>query len=141
MPVIEYRLVIKAPIDVCFDLARNVNLITAGSDRNEKLLEEGNTVTRVTVTKQRLITKVIFMERPYHFVEKMVRGPFSSFIQIYQFTEEERGTMLLNHVQYKSRFGPIGTALDKIFLEQVMKSFIISRSEELKELAETFLHK
>lgn len=141
MPVIEHRLFIKAPIDVCFNLARNVSPMTAVKGVTENLLEEGNTVTRVTATRQRLITKVIFMEKPYSFVEKMVRGPFKSFIQIHQFIEEEGGTVMLDHVQYKSRFGPIGAAVDKIYLEQLMKSFIISRAEELKELAEKSLLK
>lgn len=136
MPVIEHCLFIKAPIEVCFNLARNISPMTVDKELTEKLLEEGDTVTRVTATKQLLTMKVIFMEKPYSFVEKMVRGPYRSFIQIHQFIEEEGGTVMMDHVQYKARFGSIGAAVDKIFLEQRMKSFIISRSEELRKLAE-----
>jgi ligand-binding SRPBCC domain-containing protein len=136
MPVIEHRIFIKAPIDLCFDLARNVNSINDIRNRKEDLLSEGNTVTRVTATKQKITMKVIFMERPNSFVEK-IRGPFRSLIHIHQFVEEEGGTVMLDHVQYKARFGPVGAAVDKILLERLMKSFIISRSEKLKELAET----
>lgn len=142
MPVIEHQVFIKAPIKVCFDLARNASQNSSIIKRTDVtgvtdgLLEEGNTVTRATVTWQRLTNKVIFMEEPYSFVEKMVRGPFRSFIQIHQFIEEEEGTVMLDHVQYKSRFGPIGAAIDKMFLEQLMKSYIVSRAKELKNLAE-----
>jgi ligand-binding SRPBCC domain-containing protein len=139
MPVIEHRIFIKVPIDECFDLARNVNSINDNRNRKEDLLSEGDTVTRVTATKQKITMKVIFMERPNSFVEKMIRGPFRSLIHIHQFVEEEGGTVMLDHVQYKARFGPVGAAVDKILLERLLKSFIISRSEKLKELAETLL--
>jgi hypothetical protein len=54
MPVIEYKLLIKAPIEVCFDLARNVEVhtqinkvtkATAVGSITEGLLEEGGSVT------------------------------------------------------------------------------------------------
>lgn len=120
MPLIEHKQFIKAPIDICFDLARDVGVHTqpalktkgkAVGGVTKGLLEEGNCVNWESVhfgIKQRVTTRVIFMEKPYSFVEKMVKGPFRSFIHIHQFIEEEEGTTMIDHFQYKSPFSPIG---------------------------------
>ncbi|MFP7300497.1 SRPBCC family protein [Neobacillus niacini] len=148
MPVIEHKQFIKAPIGVCFDLARDVGVHTQTTLKTKEravggvtkgLLEEGDSVTWEAVhfgIKQRLTAKVIFMEKPYSFVDVMVKGAFKSFIHIHQFTEEEEGTTMIDHFQYKSRFGLIGVLIDKWFLERYMKSFIATRAAELKEIAE-----
>jgi ligand-binding SRPBCC domain-containing protein len=148
MPVIEHKLFIIAPIEVCFDLARDVNVHTQTTYKTKEravggvtkgLLEEGDSVTWEAVhfgIKQRLTSKVIFMEKPHSFVDVMVKGAFKSFIHIHQFIEEEKGTTMIDHFQYTSRFGPLGVLIDKLFLEEYMKRFIAIRAIELKKIAE-----
>ncbi|MCM3694740.1 SRPBCC family protein [Neobacillus niacini] len=148
MPLIEHKQFIKAPIEVCFDLARDVNVHTQTTLKTKEravggvtkgLLEEGDSVTWEAVhfgIKQRLTARVIFMEKPHSFVDVMVKGAFKSFIHIHQFTAEGKGTMMIDHFQYKSRFGPIGVLIDKLFLEKYMKRFIVIRAKELKKIAE-----
>ena len=149
MPVIEHKQLIKAPIEICFNLARNVDIYTQPALKTKKkavggvtkrLLEEGDDVTWESVhfgIKQRYTTRVIFMEKPHSFVEKMVKGIFKSFIHIHQFMNEAEGTVMIDHFQYKSRLGPIGVLMDKLFLEKYMKNYIVLRSIELKKIAET----
>jgi ligand-binding SRPBCC domain-containing protein len=148
MPVIEHKQFIKAPIEVCFNLARDVNVHTQTTLKTKEravggvtkgLLEEGDSVTWEAVhfgIKQRLTSRVIFMEKPHSFVDVMVKGAFKSFIHIHQFVNEEEGTTMIDHFQYKSRFGPIGVLIDKLFLEKYMKRFIAMRATELKKIAE-----
>lgn len=148
MPVIEHKQLIKAPIEVCFNLARDVNVHTQTTLKTKEravggvtkgLLEEGDSVTWEAVhfgIKQRITSKVIFMEKPHSFVDVMVKGAFKSFIHIHQFIGEEEGTTMIDHFQYKSRFGPIGVLMDKLFLEKYMKRFIVTRAIELKKMAE-----
>ena len=148
MPVIEHKQFIKAPIEICFDLARDVEVHTQTTLKTKEravrgvtagLLQEGDSVTWEAVhfgIKQRLTAKVIFMEKPHSFVDVMVKGAFKSFIHIHQFMEEEGGTTMIDHFQYRSRFGPIGVLIDKLFLEKYMRKFIISRALVLKEIAE-----
>jgi ligand-binding SRPBCC domain-containing protein len=148
MPVIEHKQFIKAPIEVCFNLARDVDIHTQTTVKTKEkavggvtkgLLEEGNSVTWAAVhfgIKQRLTSRVIFMEKPHSFVDVMVKGIFKSFIHIHQFMEEKEGTVMVDHFQYKSRFGPIGNLIDKLFLEKYMKKFIVMRAIELKKIAE-----
>jgi ligand-binding SRPBCC domain-containing protein len=149
MPVIDHKQFIQAPIEVCFNIARNVDiharttLVTkkkAVGGVTKGLLEEGDSVTWESVQfgiTQRYTTRVIFMEKPHSFVEKMVKGIFKSFIHIHQFMDEAEGTLMIDHFQYKSRLGPIGVLIDKMFLEKYMKKYIVLRSIELKKIAET----
>lgn len=148
MPFIEHKQLINAPIDVCFDQARYVDIyaqttlvpmIKAVGAVTKELLEEGDSVIWEAVhfgIKHRVTSKVIFMEKPHSFVMIQVKGIFKSFIHIHQFMEEVEGTRMVNHFQYKSRFGPIGILFDKLFLEKYMKRFIVMHAIKLKKMAE-----
>ncbi|MCK2017414.1 SRPBCC family protein [Peribacillus frigoritolerans] len=148
MPVIEYQQFIKAPVELCFDLARSVDIHTKTTANTkemavygvtEGLLEEGDAVTWEAIhfgIKQRLKAKVILMEKPNKFVDIMVKGAFHSFVHTHQFKEEPGGTIMMDTFQYKSPFGPIGVLADKLFLEKYMRAFIVSRAKALKKIAE-----
>jgi ligand-binding SRPBCC domain-containing protein len=148
MPLIEHKQFVKAPIEVCFDTARNVGVYsqTAFKAREKavgavkkELLEEGDCMTIESVhfgMKQRVTSRVIFMEKPHSFVEKMVKGPFKSFIHIHQFIQEETGTTMIDHFQYKSRFYFIGVFIDKLFLAKYMEKIISNRAAKIKKIAE-----
>ncbi|NLP51651.1 SRPBCC family protein [Bacillus sp. RO1] len=148
MPQIEHQQFIKAPVEICFDLARNVDIHTQTTSKTkeravggvtEGLLEQGDTVTWEAThlgIKQRLTAKVTLMEPPHKFIDVMVKGAFQSFIHTHQFLEADGGTLMIDQFQYKSPFGIIGVAADKLFLERYMRKFIVSRAEELKKIAE-----
>lgn len=148
MPIIEHQILIKAPIEVCFDLARDVNIHTKTTSKTKEraisgvtkgLLEEGDTVTWEAVhfgVKQRLTAKVIEMQKPYRFVDIMVKGAFHSFVHTHNFIKNHNETMMIDIFQYKAPLGPIGIIADKLFLERYMKNFIVSRAKELKKIAE-----
>ncbi|RRN73909.1 cell division protein [Peribacillus simplex] len=148
MPVIEYQQYINAPVELCFDLARSVDIHTKTTSKTkeiavdgvtEGLLEEGDTVTFEAIhfgIKQRLKAQVTLMEKPYKFVDIMVKGAFHSFVHTHQFIEESGGTIMIDKFQYKSPFGPIGVLADKLFLEKYMRAFIVFRAKALKNIAE-----
>jgi ligand-binding SRPBCC domain-containing protein len=148
MPIIKHKQFIKAPAEVCFDLARNVNIHTKTTAKTKEkavggvmkgLLEEGDTVTWEAThfgIKQRLTAKVTHMEKPIKFVDIMVKGAFSSFTHTHQFVEVKDGTLMIDTFEYKSPFGVIGLINDKLFLEKYMTVFITSRAKELKKIAE-----
>jgi ligand-binding SRPBCC domain-containing protein len=148
MPTIQHSQYIKAPIEVCFDLARSVEVhihTTSGTQERavggvtSGLLEEGDTVTWEAVhfgIRQRLTAKVTVMEKPFRFVDIMVKGAFKSFVHTHEFVEEAEGTVMIDTFQFESPFGLLGIAADKLFLERYMREFIESRAEGLRELAE-----
>ena len=148
MPIIKHKQFIQAPVVVCFDLSRNVDIHTittantmekAVDGVTQGLLEEGDTVTWEAIhfgIKQRLTAKVTHMVKSTVFVDIMVKGAFSSFTHTHQFVEEKGGTLMIDTFEYKSPFGLIGMIADKLFLENYMTKFIISRAKELKRIAE-----
>ncbi|MER2156234.1 MAG: SRPBCC family protein [Solibacillus sp.] len=149
MPIIIHKQFIYAPIDGCFDLARNVDiLIKTTAKTKEKavggvthgLLNEGDSVTWEAThfgIKQKLTAKVTHMQQPTIFVDVMVKGAFKSFTHTHKFVEEKDGTLMIDMFEYKSPFGPLGSIADKLFLYNYMESFIKKRSAELKMLAES----
>jgi ligand-binding SRPBCC domain-containing protein len=151
MPIIKHHQFIKAPIEICFDLARNVEVHTQTTSKTKEkaiggvtsgLLEQGDMVTWEAFhfgIKQRLTAKVIVMEKPSKFVDIMVEGAFHSFIHTHLFLEKEGGTLMVDQFDYKSPLGPIGKVADKIFLEKYMRKFIASRAIELKRMAERMM--
>ncbi|WP_075617883.1 SRPBCC family protein [Paenisporosarcina indica] len=151
MPFIEHRQFVKAPIEVCFDLARNVDIHTqttshtkerAVSGVTQGLLEAGDTVTfeaRHFGMRQRLTAEVTLMDRPNQFVDVMVKGAFHSFVHTHLFFEESGRTMMIDRFHYRSPFGPIGVVADKLFLEKYMRDFIVSRAKALKRIAENMV--
>lgn len=148
MPKIVHRQIINAPKEICFDLARNVEVHTKTTSHTkeiavggitEGLLEEGDTVTWEAThffIRQRLTAKIVSMERPNQFKDTMVKGAFYSFNHTHDFLELPEGTLMIDTFDYKSPLGILGILADKLFLERYMKKFIISRSMELKKIAE-----
>lgn len=148
MPIIKHDTFINAPINACFDLARNVDVHTETTIKTKEraiggvtvgLMENGDTVTWEAIhlgVKQKLTAKIIEMEKPYKFTDVMVKGPFDSFTHTHEFIESGTGTLMKDTFAYKSPFGFLGIIADRLFLERYMKNFIVNRAKELKRIAE-----
>ncbi|WP_339252247.1 SRPBCC family protein [Sporosarcina sp. FSL W8-0480] len=148
MPTIRHEIHINAPIHICFDLARDVDVHTETTAKTKEkaidgvttgLMENGDTVTWEAVhfgIKQRLTAKIIDMNKPYDFTDVMLKGAFHSFIHIHEFIESGSGTIMKDTFSYKSPLGFLGIIADKLFLEKYMKRFIVNRAYELKRIAE-----
>ncbi|QNG60800.1 SRPBCC family protein [Bacillus sp. PAMC26568] len=149
MPVIKVSTVIKAPIEVCFDLARNVDIHTETTKATKEkavggvksgLLKAGDTVVWEAVhfgIKQRLTAKITDMDRPYQFTDIQIKGAFHSFTHTHTFIKAGNETEMMDLFEYKSPFGWIGIAADWLFLKRYMNQFLSNRAEELKRIAET----
>jgi len=148
MPIIKHDIFINAPINVCFDLTRNVDVHTETTSKTKEraidgviagMMENGDTVTWEAThfgIKQKLTAKIIEMEKPYKFTDVMVKGAFHSFTHTHEFIESGTGTIMKDTFSYKSPFGILGIIVDKLFLEKYMRDFIVNRAKELKRIAE-----
>lgn len=150
MPVIEIEIMIQAPIERCFDLARDVRVHTETvSHTREKvigtsapLLNCGDTVTWEAVhfgIRQRLTAKIIEMNRPFQFTDIQVKGAFHSFTHSHLFREGNGGTMMKDVFEYQSPFGIFGKLVDRLFLEHYMERFLSDRANALKRIAEEMI--
>lgn len=148
MPIIKHKTFIKAPIDMCFDLARNVEIHTTTTSQTQEravggvttgLLKKGDEVTWEAIhfgVKQRVTAKISKMNEPYTFTDVLVKGAFHSFTHTHEFIENGSGTIMKDIFEYKSPFGILGQLADRLFLEKYMRNFLISRAIELKKIAE-----
>jgi ligand-binding SRPBCC domain-containing protein len=144
--VIEMR--IAAPIELCFDLARDVeaHLRTtswtgerAVGGKTSGLLELGEIVTFEAVhfgVRQRLTSKIVELTRPSRFVDEMVQGAFASFRHVHEFVADGASVMMRDTLVWRSPLGILGLLADKLFVERHMREFIVKKQSELKKYAE-----
>lgn len=150
MPVIKLTTHINAPIEVCFDLSRSIDLHqTSTAHTGERaiagttsgLINLGESVTwraKHLGVWQTLTSKITEMEAPHYFVDEMVDGAFKSFKHEHHFAAHEgSGTTMEDIFTYASPFGIIGNLADVLFLEQYMQRLLASRNQVIKDYAES----
>lgn len=140
---------IAAPIEVCFDLARDIDLhLRSQADAGERavagrtsgLIELGETVTweaRHLGVRQQFASRITAMNRPHHFRDEMVRGAFRSFAHDHWFEERNGVTVMTDDVAFQSPLRPLGPVVDAIFMTRYLRRLIVRRGEEIRREAET----
>lgn len=148
MPIIRSELAIKAKPEICFDLARSIDIHTESTAKTmEKavggvtsgLIELGETVTWEAVhfcIKQRLTAKITAFEFPTRFTDEMVRGAFKRFTHTHEFVPTAAGTLMIDTFDYTSPYGLLGRLADFLFLKRYMRRFLIERNQYIKRMAE-----
>lgn len=148
MTVVKIAIWIDVPIGFCFDIARNISLHPQSVPHTKEkavagvtdgLIHEGETVTWEAIhlgLRQTLTARIISMNPPYEFVDRMEEGAFQSLIHVHLFKEENGGTLMTDILQFESPFGPVGKAFNRLFLKKYMTDFLARRSENLKQIAE-----
>src|SRR5260221_5813565 len=99
-----------APIDLCFDLARNIDFHTrplaninerAVAGRTTGLIESGESVTweaKHFGFKQRFTATVTVFNQPIHFRDEMITGAFKSFTHDHWFKDRNGKTVMTDEV-------------------------------------------
>ncbi len=151
MPIVRVETAIAASPEECFDRARDVNLhaaSTAGSKERivdapaSGMLELGDEVEFEAVhfgIRQRLRSKIVEFDRPRIFVDEMQRGAFKRLRHTHEFARTERGTLMIDELDFASPFGLLGAIADKLFLAGYMRRFMLAKNAELKRLIESEL--
>ena len=144
--VVETR--IAAPIELCFDLARDVeaHLKTSSSTgeravggKTSGLLDLGDVVTFEAVhfgVRQRLTSQIVEFDRPRRFVDEMVKGAFASLRHVHEFVADGASVVMRDTLTWRSPLGFLGVVADKLFVEAHMRAFMVKKQAELKEYAE-----
>jgi ligand-binding SRPBCC domain-containing protein len=148
MTTIKLSTKIKAPIEIIFDLSRNIDvhkLSTAKSNETaidgitSGLINKGETVTwrgkhfGIYLTHKSIISA---MEIPSFFVDEMVEGKFKSFKHEHTFVQENGFVMMIDKIQYQTPYGIFGKLFDALILKKHLTNFISERNRVLKELSE-----
>ncbi|WP_127584280.1 SRPBCC family protein [Paenibacillus koleovorans] len=148
MPIIRSEWIIQAPIQVCFDLSRSIELHMESTSQTQEravagrtsgLIELGETVTWEAIhfgIRQRLTSRITAFEPPYRFVDEMVSGAFSRFYHEHRFESRDGETRMSDVFDYTSPLGLIGRLADKLFLQAYMERLLYRRNACIKQKAE-----
>lgn len=149
MPKIELETIVDAPIEVCFDLSRSIDLhqITTAKT-NEKaiagttkgLIELNEQVTWQAThfgIRQKLTSKITAYDRPFYFRDEQLKGAFKSFYHEHIFVERDGKVLMKDIFQFESPFGIIGHIFNKLILTEYMKGFLLERNLVIKDFAES----
>lgn len=140
---------IAAPVERCFDLARDVEAhLESASFSGERLLPIGRTTGLLTLgdlvafegrhfgLKQTFVARIVEMEPPHRFVDEMVRGAFRWLRHEHDFHIHETGTLMRDVLHWRAPLGIVGRLADTLFLERHMRAFVVQKQTNLKRLAE-----
>ncbi len=145
--------VIAAPVDVCFDLARDIDFhIRSLCDTGERavagrtsgLIGLGESVTweaRHLGVRQQFTAKVTAFDCPTYFRDVMTRGAFRSFAHDHRFEAHGGGTVMVDEVEFRSPFGPLGWVVDAVFMTGYLRRLLEGRCQAIKREAEVIAQK
>lgn len=150
MPLIELETIIHSDIELCFDLARSIDLHEISTaDTNEKAVDYVETRGLIELNeyvtwqathfglRQRLTSKITAFQRPFHFRDEQLRGAFKSIVHDHYFEIKAGAVVMKDHFNYQSPFGIAGKLFDKLVLTAYLRNLLIRRNDIIKEFAET----
>ncbi|MBT2622476.1 MULTISPECIES: SRPBCC family protein [Chryseobacterium] len=141
--------IIKADIDVVFDLARDIDLHQkstfktkekAIAGRTSGLIELNETVTwraKHLGFYQTHTSKISSMEKPYEFTDIMLKGTFKSLKHQHLFKQEGKNTIMTDIFEFESPFNIVGKLFNTFFLKNYLKGFLLERNATIKKAAES----
>lgn len=146
MPCITEVTRIEAPVELCFDLARDVEVHcrTAAATQERVvggvlsgLLGPDDTVTFEGMhfgIRLRLTARIVEFDPPHRFVDEMVSGPFRSLRHVHEFSAEPDGTRMTDTITWSSPLGALGRLAD-LLVGPHLRRFLQQRNRELKRIA------
>ena len=149
MPEINIKTYIKAPVQICFDLSRSIDLHQISTQKSGEKAIAGRTSGLIqlheTVTWrakhfgvwQKLTSKITGFDSPHYFEDQMVSGTFKYFRHEHHFTRTGNGTLMEDKFIFESPLGPLGKLANKIFLKNYMLNLLEVRNAVIKEYAES----
>jgi ligand-binding SRPBCC domain-containing protein len=131
----KFRIVteIDAPVEVCFDVARSIDLhlesMLASDERaidgvTSGLIGAGEEVTweaRHFGVRWRMTSRIVAFDPPRRFVDEMVRGPFRAFRHEHQFEPAGAGTRMTDVITFRTPMAVMTERLVGLYLRRLMR--------------------
>lgn len=149
MPTIHLTTFIAAPVQVVFDLSRNVELHkrSMSSFKEEAvagtrfgLIEKDETVTWKAkhFFRQRLLrVKITDLEKPDHFIDEQLQGDFKMMKHEHYFKPCDNGTIMIDLFHYDLPYGFFGKVFDRFYFFRYISHLLHLRNNTIKEYAES----
>jgi ligand-binding SRPBCC domain-containing protein len=148
MTTIQLTTKIKAPIEIVFDVSRNIDIHQQSASKSYEvaiagvtsgLINYNETVTwrgkhfGIYLTHKSRITAMTFY---HYFVDEMEEGKFKTFKHQHFFEEINEVTTMTDVLQYETPFGVFGKLFDILFLKKHLTQFLLERNKTLKIVSE-----
>ncbi|WP_214653025.1 SRPBCC family protein [Mucilaginibacter segetis] len=142
---------INAPLEVCFDASRNIDLHVNSMEHSREKAVGGVTSGLINLNdwvtweanhfglKMKMTVKITEMKFPDYFVDEMIKGPFKLMRHSHFFKSDGDRTIMSDEFIFKSPFGLLGKLVDELFLKMYMERLLTKRNIFLKTMAENSL--
>lgn len=149
MPKIGLMTEINSNVQVCFDLARSIDLHKISLSTTNEHTINGKTTGLIGLNeyvtfqafhfgiKQKLTTKVITYKRPEYFIDVQVSGTFKSLRHEHKFESSLRKTKMQDIFEFQSPYGFVGKLFNALYLTKYLTKLLSERNKVIKEYAET----
>ena len=140
---------INAPAESCFDLARSIDFHLHSVSSTKEKAVSGVTSGLIDMGQQvewrakhfglwfHMTVAITEMDRPVHFQDAMVKGPFRYFRHDHTFTQQDQGTLMVDRVEFASPVPVLGLGADIFVLRNYLKRLLHIRNLSFKEAAES----
>lgn len=149
MPKIELVTEIKSTINICFDLARSIDLHKISTAKTNEKAIAGTTSGLIGLNefvtwqathfgvRQKLTSKITAFERPNYFVDEQINGAFKSINHKHTFEQLSDKVIMKDVFEFHSPFGIFGQLFNRLILTNYLEKLLIERNNVIKEYAET----
>lgn len=149
MPKIEITTEINSTKEICFDLARSIDLHKISTAHTNEEAIDGRTKGLInlneTVTwqathfgiKQKLTSKITAFDKPNYFVDEQTKGIFKSIYHLHSFEIVENKVLMKDVFEFESPFGLLGKLFNQLVLTKYLKKLLLTRNQLIKEFAES----
>lgn len=151
MVTLEEVTIIHAPLERCFDLARSVEVHLAGNIHcGEEAIAAGGVTSglvglgdRVTWRARhfgmrfKLTSEITAMNRPVHFQDRMIRGPFKFMEHDHFFRALSDSETEMKDVFRVAALCLIGPLVDWALLRRYMQKLLRERNDAIRQIAES----
>lgn len=146
MPIIETKTYMEAPLEVCFNAARNSNDIADSIPNIKNAKVDTKLNKNVGIGDKFYLThsylkgninfdtkyNVIEFVPPFKFSEQITGPFFKEFKHTHEFLEKKEGTLIIDTIEYEVSFGIIGSKMDKKYIDGLLRDYIYNRLSHLK---------
>jgi ligand-binding SRPBCC domain-containing protein len=148
MPILILKTLLNAPIAVCFDLARSIDLHVQSMERSGEQAIAGKKKGLISLHESvtwrakhfgiyfTMTSKITAMEQPNFFIDEMTKGPFKKLRHQHLFKTIGTQTEMTDIFEFEAPFGILGKLVEQLFLKSYMEKLLIERNEVLKGEAE-----
>ncbi len=149
MPKIVLTTLINAPIEICFDLARSIDLHKISTAKTKEEAIDGITTGLIGLDefvtwrashfgfKQKLTSKITGFQKPIYFKDEQIKGIFKSFCHEHKFEQTNQGVIMTDIFDFQSPLGVFGKFFNYVILKKYLIKLLTERNAVIKQFAES----